>query len=711
MLKKHFIIAAFICAAYFYCNQIWAIENMSQNNPLLFNNELADFTTIKAEHFEPAVDKVLQDYIKVIEAVSDVQEITWNTSIQLLEEAEEKFARVWNVIEHLQAVASVEDIRLAYEKVLPKVTNFSSFLMQNEQIYNIYNKIKASEEFATLNVAQKTTIEHALRDFKLSGVNLDENKKQQYKEIRQRLSDLSNKFGNNSLDGTLRWNYKVMPEDKDKLAGLPQHIIMLAADKAQQNKLSGWLLTLDMPVYIAVMQYAKHRELREEFYKAYSTRASSQGPFAGQDDNTQVIEEILKLRQSLAELVGYANYAEYSLASKMAPSTNAVMDFLLDLNSRSHDAATKEFAMLEQFAKNKDHLDSMQAWDVSYYAEIYRQQKFNVSEEELRQYFVEDNVLAGMFRLVNKLYGISIKEIHDFPKWHTTVRLFEVFDKNKHSRGKFYVDLYARDFKRSGAWAAEARSRMRFADGSLQLPVGILEANFTPPVADKPALLTHDEIITLFHEFGHTLHNVLTQVDLVSVAGTNGVAWDAVELPSQFMENWCWEWEVIEDLSGHYQTGEKLSKHKFENLLATKNFLSAMGMVRQLEFALFDFRIHLNSKLDQNMSVQAILDNVRQQVAVIPYPKYNRFQNNFLHIFDGGYAAGYYSYKWAEVLSSDVFEAFKEQDILVNPTIGDKFLHTILEQGGSKDAMELFIAFRGRKPTIDALLKHSGIGT
>ena len=683
-------------------------EGQMLTNPLLIQQELPLFGEIKPEHFEPAIEYAIADYKKTLQQVLNQTTPTFDNTIDPLEEASNKIDQVWNVIRHLNLVQNAEEIRKAYEKALPKIVEFSSEIMQNKELYQAYLKIKESKDFNKLNQAQQIIVNHAIRDFKLAGVNLPQDQQDQVKVIKQQLSDLSNQFSKNILDATQAWNYHVTPENSALLTGLPEHTIALAKEKAGKDRKSGWILTLDAPCYIAVMSYAKDRNLREKFYTAYATRASDQGPMAGKWDNTEVINKILALRQELIELLGYNNYAEYSLVPKMAENTKQVMDFLHDLAQRSRPIAIKEFEELKQFAKQQDNLDQLYAWDIGYYSELYQQTHYKISQEELRPYFPEQQVFSGLFKLTEDLFGMQVEEIKDFPKWHDAVKLYAVKDQNGVLRGKFYVDLYTRNLKKSGAWMSDLKSRFRDKENKLHTPIAFLVADLTPSVNNNPALLSHDEIDTIFHEFGHVLQHILTQVDYLSVSGTNGVARDAVELPSQFMENWCWEWEVIKKLSAHYQTGEFLPKEKFDNLLATKNFNAALHMLRQLELAIFDFRLHLREEIDKGRTPQQILDQVRQEITVIPVPEFNRFQHSFSHIFDGGYAAGYFSYKWAEVLSSDAFEYFKENDTF-NREIGRKFLTTILEQGGAKEAMDLFVEFRGRKPTIDALLKHNGI--
>ncbi|MEW8352078.1 MAG: M3 family metallopeptidase, partial [Candidatus Thiodiazotropha taylori] len=540
---------------------------------------------------------------------------------------------------------------------------------------------------------------------RLSGVDLPEDKKQRFKEISQSLSKLTTKFEENLLDATNAWSKLI--SDPEQLAGLPESAMALAKQTAEQREQQGWLLTLEFPSYFPVMTYADQRELRRELYEAYATRASDCGPDAGKWDNSEVMEQILALRHEQAQLLGYNNYAERSLARKMARTTEEVMSFLTDLAQRSKAQAERELAELTQFASENYGIDQLEAWDIGYYSEKLRQHRHAISQEELKPYFPETRVIPGMFAVVERLYGIRIQSVEGVDTWHPDVRFYEIRDKQNQLRGQFYLDLYARPKKRGGAWMDECATRF-FSESVDQVPVAYLTCNFSPPVADQPALFTHDEVETLFHEFGHGLHHMLTRIDYPAVAGINGVAWDAVELPSQFMENWCWEQQALELISGHVESGEPIPDELFQRLHGAKNFQSAMQMVRQLEFSIFDFRIHQEYDPDQGGRIYQILDQVREQVSVIKPPSWNRFPHGFSHIFAGGYAAGYYSYKWAEVLSADAFSRFEEQGIF-SQEAGQAFLQEILEQGGSKDAMELFVAFRGREPQIEPLLRHSGI--
>jgi oligopeptidase A len=576
---------------------------------------------------------------------------------------------------------------------------------QNEQLFEAYREVAANSD--ELDEAQQKSLSNALLDFHLSGVDLPAEKKQRYKEIDQELSSLTSKFEENLLDATNAWSKQI--NDQAELSGLPQSALDLASQTAEQRGEEGWLLTLEFPSYLPVMTYCDNRELRRETYTAFVTRASEEGPHAGQWDNSEVMEQLLRLRHETAQLLGFDNYAERSLAKKMAPSSDAVMEFLLNLAERAHPQAKRELTELEELAATEYGITKLEAWDIGYYSEKLRQQHYAITQEELRPYFPETRVIPGMFATVQRLFGIEIREIDGVDCWHPTVRFFEIVGENGEARGQFYLDLYARPHKRGGAWMDDYTSRMVTSEQT-QIPVAYLNCNFSPPVGEKPALLTHEEVLTLFHEFGHGLHHMLTRIDYPAVSGINGVAWDAVELPSQFLENWCWQREALELISGHWESGEPLPNELFKRMLAARNFQSAMQMVRQLEFSIFDFRLHLEYDPTQGGRIYQFLEQVREQVAVVRPPEFNRFAHSFSHIFAGGYSAGYYSYKWAELLSADAFSLFEEQGIF-NEETGRSFLHNVLEMGGARDAMELFIAFRGREPEIEALLRHNGITT
>lgn len=676
------------------------------SNPLLNNPVLPLFGAITANHVEPAIDSLLAECRQTLTQVVDAalaQGPSWDNLVVPLEEQDDCLGKAWSPIGHLNAVLNSEELREAYTASLSKLTAYSTEVGQNKALWKAYQTLADSESFASLSTAQKTAVDHALRDFRLAGVDLPESKKQRFSELKQRLSELSTQFSNNVLDATQGWFKQI--DSVDELAGLPDSAIELAKQAAEQRSVNGYVISLDIPAYLAVMTHANNRALREEIYRAYCTRASDSGPTAGQWDNAPLIDEILKLRHELAQLLGFDNYAERSLATKMADDCDQVEAFLLELAEKSRAAAKKDFEELADFAKKADALDDLQAWDQAYYSEKLREQKYAISQEELRPYFPAETVVNGMFDVVARLFDIEIKRV-EADVWHDDVGFYEIYQDDT-LIAQFYLDMFARENKRGGAWMDECRVRRQSSSG-LQLPVAYLTCNFTPAVGGKPPLLTHNEVVTLFHEFGHGLHHMLTRVDVAAVSGINGVAWDAVELPSQFLENWCWEKSVIPLISGHYESGEALPEKLLNNLLAAKNFQSAMQMLRQVEFALFDFRLHRSYQQDTPVAVQVVLDQVREQVAVVMPPSFNRFQNGFSHIFAGGYAAGYYSYKWAEVLSSDAFSRFEEEGVF-NAETGHSFLKEVLQRGGSEDAMTLFKAFRGREPKIDALLKHSAI--
>ena len=676
------------------------------NNPLLQTDGLPLFASIAPANVEPAIDQVLQDNRAKIKALLlNNERISWENTLQPMEELDDRLNRAWSPASHLHSVDDNDELRKAYNVCLPKLSDYATEMGQNKDLYLAYKSVFEGHEYASLNDAQKKIIENALREFRLSGVELDEDKQQAYGKIKQELSLLQTKFEENLLDATHAWTKHVT--DKDELNGLPETALALAKQKAVTEDKQGWVFTLDFPSYMPVMQYADNAALREEMYTAYITRASDQGPNAGQWDNSEIMDEILALRHRQAGLLGYKSYAHYSLARKMANDTNEVLGFLNDLALRSGNMAKQELQELQRYAKSEFGLNQLQAWDLPYYAEKLRQHKYALSQEDLRPYFPAPQVVDGLFTIVNRLYGIKVKERQHVEVWHDDVRFFDIFDNAGSLRGGFYLDLYARTGKRGGAWMDECIVRKKSAS-DVQTPVAYITCNFTPPVGDQPALLTHDEVITLFHEFGHGLHHMLTLVDYSGVSGINGVPWDAVELPSQFMENWCWEREALDLIGKHYQTGDLISDAIFEKMISARNFQAGMQMVRQLEFSLFDFRLHLEYDSKSPTDIQSLLDEVRQQVAVVIPTDFNRFQHSFSHIFAGGYAAGYYSYKWAEVLSADAFSKF-EEDGIFNKNTGNAFLHSILEQGGVKEPIDMFINFRGRKPDINALLRHSGI--
>ncbi|ROL67597.1 oligopeptidase A [Pseudomonas vranovensis] len=677
---------------------------MSANNPLLQSYDLPPFSAIRAEHVQPAIEQILADNRTAIADILKAQgkSPSWAGLILAMDELNDRLGAAWSPVSHLNAVCNSAELREAYEACLPALSAYATEMGQNRELFQAYEALIASPEAAGFDVAQKTILEHALRDFRLSGIDLSAEKQQRYAQVQSKLSELGSRFSNQLLDATQAWTKHV--SDEAALAGLTDSAKAQMAAAAQAKGLDGWLISLEFPSYYAVMTYAEDRALREEIYAAYCTRASDQGPNAGQFDNGPVMAEILDLRQELAELLGYANFAELSLATKMAESSDQVLSFLRDLAKRSKPFATQDLAQLKTYAAEQGCPD-LQSWDSGFYGEKLREQRYSVSQETLRAYFPIDKVLSGLFTIVQRLYGIEIAELKSFDSWHPDVRLFEIKEHGQHV-GRFFFDLYARANKRGGAWMDGARDRRLTADGQLQSPVANLVCNFTPAAPGKPALLTHDEVTTLFHEFGHGLHHLLTRIEHAGVSGINGVAWDAVELPSQFMENWCWEPEGLALISGHYETGAALPQDLLEKMLAAKNFQSGLMMVRQLEFSLFDFELHASH--GDGRSVLQVLEGVRDEVSVMRPPAYNRFPNSFAHIFAGGYAAGYYSYKWAEVLSADAFSRFEEEGVL-NADTGRAFREAILARGGSQEPMLLFVDFRGREPSIDALLRHSGL--
>lgn len=675
-------------------------------NPLLEDYDLPPFSRIKPEQIEPAITQLLDESLKAIDALLETDgDYTWENLIQPLEEIDDRIHKAWSPVSHLNAVVNGEELRQAYNACLPKLSDYATEVGHNKKLYQAYQSIADSSAFDRFDTAQKKIIRNALRDFHLAGVDLDEDKKARFKAIEQELSTLTSKFEENLLDATHAFTKQI--EDESALSGLPEMARLLARQAAEAQGKSGWLFTLEIPSYLAIMTFADDRALRREFYTAYSTRASDQGPQAGQWDNGEVMEKILALRHEKAQLLGFKNYAELSLATKMAESPDQVMHFLEDLAERSLPVARRDLEELRRYAEEQHGLENLEAWDLLYYSEKLKQHRFKLSQEEIKTYFPVSRVVPGLFAVVERLYSIDIQEVEGIDAWHPAVKLFVIRDKDNQVRGRFYLDLYARPKKRGGAWMDECITR-RKKGAQIQTPTAYLICNFTPPAGDDPALLTHQEVITLFHEFGHGLHHMLTRIDHLGVSGIHGVEWDAVELPSQFMENFCWEKEALALISGHYKTGEKLPEELFARMQAAKNFQAGMQMVRQLEFALFDFRIHREYDPVQGGRIYPILDEVRRRVAAFTPPAFNRFAHGFAHIFGGGYAAGYYSYKWAEVLSADAFSLFEEKGIFDSET-GRAFLQNILEKGGSQEAKELFVAFRGREPKIDALLRHSGI--
>ncbi|TCK03581.1 oligopeptidase A [Marinobacterium mangrovicola] len=675
------------------------------SNPLLEQHLLPPFSRILPEHVEPAIDELLaRNRSRIAQLTQDTEARDWDSLIGVLDQLNDELSQAWSPVSHLNSVMNSDELREAYNACLPKLSQYYTEMGQNQALYEAYKALAESDAYADLSQAQKTVIDHALRDFRLSGIALPEAEQKRYAELQQRLSELTTKFSENVLDATQGWYKQVT--DEAQLKGLPEHAVSAAKEAAEERELEGWVFTLDFPPYYAIMTHAEDRGLREEMYRAYSTRASDQGPTAGQWDNSAVMSEIMDLRVELAKLLGFDSYADYSLATKMAQSPAQVIGFIEDLAAKSRGMAERELGELKAFALETDGLDELCAWDMTYYGEKLKQARFDISQQELRPYFPLPKVLDGLFAVAGRLFDVEFEQIEAFDSWHPDARLYRL-SRDGEAIAYCYLDPFARAKKRGGAWMADAQIRRRLPDGSLQLPVAYLVCNFTPAAKGQPALLTHDEVTTLFHEFGHGLHHMLTRMECPDVSGINGVAWDAVELPSQFLENWCWEPQALALISGHHETGEPLPQEMLDKMLAAKHFQSGMMMLRQLEFSLFDFRLHHEYEPGKT-DIQAVLDGVRQEVAVFQPPRENRFQHGFGHIFAGGYAAGYYSYKWAEVLSADAFSRFEEEGIF-NPETGQSFRESILEQGGSREPMELFIAFRGREPSVDALLRHSGI--
>ncbi len=683
-------------------------------NPLLPTTaleRLPAFETIRPPHAEPAIDAVLAESrarldALLAEASKPDWEPRWETLIGPLEEMSDRISRAWGPVSHLFGVTSTAEWRKAFNACLPKLTVYSLELSQNEKLLHAYERLAKSPAYAGFSAARKKVVADAQRDFRLSGVALPPAEKARFTAIELRLSELHSKFEENLIDSVQLYANHVT--DEARLRGMTEQGKTQAREKARAKGLPGFLLTLDFPSYDAVITYADDRDLRREVYEAYATRASDRGPLAGKFDNTALMDEILALRHEEAQLLGYKNFAEVSLQTKMADTPDEIEAFLLDLNRRARPRATAELDELRRFADQLHGLTDLQPWDTAYYSEKLKEQKLAFSEEELRPYFPAPQVIAGMFALVERLYGVVIQKVDGIATWHPDVTTYALVDGAGARIGLFYLDPYARQDKRGGAWMDECITRRR-AGSVLQRPAAYLTCNFTPPLPGQPALLTHDEVLTLFHEFGHGLHHLLTRVDEAAVSGIHGVARDAVELPSQFMENWCFDAATLRGFARHWQTGEALPQALLEKLQASRTFLSALATVRQLEFALFDLRLHRDYDPGRGARVLETLDHVRDEVSVLRPPEYNRMPNSFAHVFAGGYAAGYYSYKWAEVLSADAFAAFEETRFA--PATGHRFRDTVLAQGGSRDAMELFVEFRGRKPSLEPLLRQHGLLT
>lgn len=677
------------------------------SNPLLETHELPPFAEIRAEHVEPAVDALLSESRDAINRLAEQAAAappSWDSFAVPLEDVNDRLSQAWSPVSHLNGTMNSPELREAYQACLEKLSAFGTWVGQHEGLFHGWQALKDGPAWETLDAAQRRTVENVLRDFRLAGVDLSADKKARYGDIQSRLSLLSNQFSNNVLDATQAWHKDI--DNQETLAGVPESALETLKATAEAKGVTGYRITLDFPCFFPVVSYADNRELRREVYTAFTTRASDQGPNAGKFDNAAIMEEILALRSEVAQLLGFDTYADYSFATKMAESPEQVLEFLNDLARRAGPQAQEEFAELSEYARDELGLETLEPWDVAYASEKLREARHAISQEQLRPYFPAPQVVDGLFQVVERLYGIRFEEDTQAPRYHSDIRYFRITEHGKPIAG-FYLDLYAREGKRGGAWMADCRVRRQTVQG-LQLPVAFLTCNFTAPVGERPALLTHDEVTTLFHEFGHGLHHMLTKQHIADISGINGVAWDAVELPSQFMENYCWEREGLDLLAKHVDSGEPLPSELLERLQAAKNFQSAMGMMRQIEFSLFDLRLHHELSAPSANDVQALLDEVRSAVSVLPVVSFNRFQNSFSHVFAGGYAAGYYSYKWAEVLSADAWSAFEETGIF-DPETGQRFRREILEQGGARDAAELFVAFRGREPSVEPLLRHSGI--
>jgi len=676
------------------------------DNPLLHDNALPPFAHLKPEHIQPAIEQILAQNRQALEALAAQGEhATWDSFVGPLEAVHERLDKAWAPVGHLHAVADNEELRAAYNACLPQISAYYSAAGHHEGLYRAYRAVRERADFEHLPQAKRKAVDNALRLFHLSGVDLSLSDKARFKEWVQAQNQLSTQFGEHVQDATHSWHKLIT--DIAQLDGVPESTLALLRHQAQREGQEGWQITLDAPSYIPLMAYAHNRALRQELYTAYFTRASDQGPNAGQWDNRPLMDKLLSLRQQQAELLGYANYAELSLADKMAQSPVQVIAFLRDLVAKAKPFAQREWEQLSQFAAEQGLEGPLQLWDVPYYSDQLRLARYAFNQETLRPYFPLNRVLQGLFDLLQRLFRLRIEESTGVEVWHPDARFFTLYDEQGQVRGMLFMDLFARKHKRGGAWMDESARRKRTADG-VQVPVAYVNCNFPQPVNGTPSLLTHENILTLFHEMGHALHHLLTQVEVLSVSGIGGVPWDAVELPSQCLEYWCWEPTVLNRLACHYQTGEALPQAMLDQLMAAKHFQTGLFLVRQLEFALFDMRMHAEYEPHNPHWIDEVLAQTRQEVAVVTYPPFNRFANTFSHIFSGGYAAGYYSYLWAEVLSADVFAAFEEEGI-ENPQTGQRYLRCILEAGGSDEPLALFCNFRGRTPQIDAMLRHAGL--
>jgi oligopeptidase A len=674
------------------------------SNPLLHFSGLPKFHEIKPEHISPAIDSLIAEGRALVEQLATSRETpTWENFALKLEDHSEKLNRAWSQVGHMNAVVNSPELRKAYNDNLAKLTAYGSDMAQDERLYKKFKAIQASADFVHLSPTQQTIIKHEVRDFKLGGAELPENQKVRFKDISEQLSKLGSRFEENIMDNTS--DFKHLVDNIDDLVGLPADAIEAAAEAAKADGKTGYQFTLHLPSYLPVLQYAENRSLRETLYHAYATRASELSK--PEWDNTALIHDILKLKREEANMLGFKNYAELSLATKMADTPSQVTEFLDTLAKRAKPYAERDMQALTTYAKQLG-ISDMQAWDVAYVSEKLRQEKYAFSDQEVKQYFPVDKVLAGLFKVTETIFGVQVRKA-TAPVWHQDASFYAISDSNNKPIAYFYLDLYARPNKRGGAWMDECITRRKKSTG-IELPVAYLTCNFSPPVGNKPALFTHDEVTTMFHEFGHGLHHMLTQVDEYGVSGIKGVEWDAVELPSQFMENFCWEWEVLCNMTAHVDTGAQLPRALFDKMIAAKNFQAGMQTLRQIEFSLFDMRLHGEFDPNGNQTVLDLIEQIRDEVAVLRPPKWNRFPNSFSHIFAGGYAAGYYSYKWAEVLSADAYSLFEELGVLSNEA-GNRFKNEVLAKGGSRPAMESFVAFRGREPSMDALLRHNGMAS
>ena len=670
-------------------------------------DNLPQFNKIKAHEIKAELSRIIEaNKIALANLLAQPGPFTWDTLVQPLEDLSDRFDQYWSMVQHLHSVSDSPELREAYNACLPLLSDYSTEISHNLDLFHAIESIAAGPEYPGLNIAQQRCIDNDLRDFKLAGVNLEPEKKERFAQLAKKLSQLHAQYEENVLDATQGWHKHL--SDEGELKGLPERVIQAAKEAAEKLNLTGWVFSLEFPSYSAVMRYADSVKLREEMYIAYVTRASELGPNAGRWDNSQIMLDILNAELEMAQLLGFKNYAEKSLATKMAKSSTEVLDFLTELTEAAKPKAEIEFQELQSFAIKQGLNDELQPWDIAYYTEKLRLHDYALSQEDCRPYFPEPRVLSGLFEIINRLFKFKIKKVENADTWHPSVQCFALYDHADNLIALFYLDLYARDNKRGGAWMDDCRVRRRLADGSVQIPIAFVTCNFNSPVGDEPALFYHDDVVTLFHEMGHALQHLLTTIDYMGVSGINGVPWDAVEFASQFFENWACQKEGLDLIAAHYQTHEALPDKLFEQMNKAKNFQSALSMIRQIKFSLFDFRLFLEFDPQQTNQIQEILTEVHDAVGIMPNPEFNRFQHHFSHIFSGGYSAGYYSYKWAEVMASDAFSLFEENGLFDAHT-SNAFLECILQTGGSEDPAVLFKRFRGREPDVKALLKQSGI--